>query len=152
MRCFHLYESGRDPAELLRSENQWSTPWGASERGPCDKCGGAGRVAHLCLSCRLGPRPLCPACAGRREWVAICPACEGSGEITRTRRRGVSAFPTREGLLRYLAERRADTESCVILELDAALSGDIDLDADRGAVLVRPKGVLGQEALGSAGS
>jgi hypothetical protein len=59
----------------------------------------------------------------------------------------VSAFPTREGLLRYLRERGADLEGCVILELDAALSADTDLDADRGALLVLPKRVVAEHPL-----
>ena len=147
MRCFHLYSSGEDPAELLRSRHQWSTPWGLPEHGPCDKCGGSGTVSGRCLSCAQGPRALCPACGGRRRGPMRCPSCEGQGAITRTRRRGVSAFPTREGLLRYLHERGADLEGRVILELDAALSADTDLDADRGALLVLPKRVVAEHPL-----
>jgi hypothetical protein len=47
-------------------------------------------------------------------------------------------------LLRYLHERGADLEGRVILELDAALSADTDLDADRGALLVLPKRVMAE--------
>ena len=116
-----------------------STPWGGADRGPCDKCRGAGRVEHRCLSClETGSDPECAACGGRVEWVDVCPACEGDGEITRVERRGVSTFPSLGGLYRYLAERDADLSGSVFLELEGELSGDRDLDADDGAVLVLP--------------
>jgi RecJ-like exonuclease len=121
-----------------------STPWGGADRGPCDKCEGAGRVEHRCLSCiEAGTDPECAACGGRVEWVDVCPACEGDGEITRVKRRGVSAFPSLPGLYRYLAEREADLSGSVFLELQGELSGDRDLDADDGAVLVVPRRIAG---------
>lgn len=48
----------------------------------------------------------------------------------------MSAFPSLEGLYRYLAERGVDGD--FVLELEGELTGDRDLDADAGALLVRP--------------
>ncbi len=133
-----------DPDGLLKPENQVSTPWGGPDHGRCDKCGGSGEVRHRCLSCLESDEPdaECEACAGRAEWDDICPTCEGDGEITRTRRRGVSVLPTIAGLRRYLADRDVDPEGCAIVELDGPLSDDRDLDADSGALLIFPREVV----------
>jgi len=142
-RFFRRWSRDEDPAELLHPENHWSTPWGEPEHGPCDKCSGAGRTRFRCRSClELGPRADCPACGGRVEYDDICPACEGDGEITRTTRDGVSVFPSIEGLRRYIAESEADMDGCGIVELEGELTGDRDLDADTGALLVRPTRVV----------
>lgn len=77
-----------------------------------------------------------------------CPACLGSGEIHRTRRRGVAVFPSREGLYRYLAWKNdAEVEGKVVVELAGELSDDCDLDADHGALLVFPARVVAVEPL-----
>jgi hypothetical protein len=141
--CFKCYSSKNDPRQLLDPENHVSEPWGGHDKGPCDKCGGEASVAFECLSCVSdGVDPECPACDGRMRWVAACPTCEGSGEITRTTRRGVSVFPKVGGLLAYLAEENGDFSDDVIVELEGELTGDVDLDAERGAVLVRPTRVV----------
>lgn len=63
--------------------------------------------------------------------------------VDRDCRDGVSAFPSIEGLYRYLAERGADGDGdCVVLELEGELTGDRDLDADAGALLIRPTRVV----------
>jgi hypothetical protein len=46
---------------------------------------------------------------------------------------------------RYIVEQGGDLDGFVILELEATLSGDLDLDADRGAVLVIPERILARE-------
>lgn len=142
MRFFHRFPAAEDPEKLLDPDEQWSTPWGDDDPGRCDKCGGAGRTEHRCLSCHGATRRDCPACEGRIAFVDRCPACEGSGEITRTKRRGVSAFPALEGLYRYMARRDSDLQDSVVVELEGPLSGDLDLDADEGAVLVLPERIL----------
>jgi len=140
---FHRQPADEDPAELLDPDNQWSTPWGSPDHGRCDKCGGSGQTDWQCLSCHDQGRSDCPSCQGRVRYVDRCPTCEGSGEITRTRRRGVSAFPTIEGLYRYLAgEDPSRLDDAVIVELEGELSGDEDLDADQGALLVLPQGIV----------
>jgi hypothetical protein len=148
---FHLYDADKDPREILNPANQWSTPWGNPSHGPCDKCGGAGRTQYTCLSCvedaTIGQ---CAACQGRIEFTDTCPACEGSGVIDRTTRRGVSAFPSRHGLYRYLAARDVDLSNCVLLELTANLGDERDLDADSGAVLVLPTEVLARHPVDHA--
>jgi len=102
-------------------------------------------VRHRCLSCvERGPEDECPACGGRVEFVDVCPACEGDGTIDRTKRRGVSVFPSVEGLYRYMAERDAEPDDLVV-ELEAELSGDRDLDADAGALVVVPSRVVGTQ-------
>ena len=144
MTYFRQLSIHEDPDELLRPENHNSTPWGGPDHGRCDKCGGAGEVRHRCLSCLEleRPDPECPVCGGRAEWMDVCPTCEGDGEITRTRRRGVSVFPTVAGLRRYLTDRHVDPEGCAIVELDGPVSDDRDLDADSGALLIFPREVV----------
>jgi hypothetical protein len=145
VRAFHSHPADEEPDELLAPEKQVSTPWGAPDPGPCEKCGGSGRAAHRCLSCiEAGePRPECPACGGRVEWDDTCPSCEGDGEITRIEREGIASFPTLPGLSRYLDERDADLRGYVFVELEGELSPDRDLDADEGAILVFASRVLG---------
>jgi hypothetical protein len=142
--CFKSCPRDHDPRELLDPANQVSTPWGGHDHGPCDKCRGEGTIVHECLSCLAGGTdPECPACGGRVRYADRCPTCEGDGVIDRTRRDGVSAFPTIAGLLRYLAEDRREFDGHVIVELEGELTGDVDLDAERGAILVRPTRVVG---------
>jgi hypothetical protein len=140
---YRRWDRDEDPEQLLDPEKQWSTPWGGADHGSCDKCHGRRRCHHRCLSClEDGWREDCPACGGRVEYEDVCPTCEGTGMIDRTTRRGVSVFPSPGGLYRYLAERDAELEDAVILSLDADPSGDRDLDADSGAVLVIPSRVI----------
>jgi hypothetical protein len=86
--------------------------------------------------------PDCAACGGRVEFVDVCPACEGDGTIDRIERDGVSVFPSIEGLLRYIAERGATTDGYRVVELEGELTRDRDLDADAGALLIRPTRVV----------
>ena len=76
------------------------------------------------------------------EFDDACPACEGSGEIGRTKRSGVSVFPTDEGLYRYLVEQKAELENTIVVEVAGELSSDRDLDADSGALLVHPRKIV----------
>lgn len=141
---FRRFPASEDPAQLLRPENQCSTPWGEPEHGPCDKCRGAGTVQYRCRSClETGASPECPSCGGRARFTDVCPSCEGDGTIDRDWRDGVSVFPNLAGLYRYLAERDAGGDGdCVMLELEGELTGDRDLDADAGALLIRPTRIV----------
>jgi hypothetical protein len=146
---FKSWPVDEDPAELLKPQNGFSTPWGEPRHGPCDKCGGRGRTQYRCRSClERGCERDCPACEGRMEFEDVCPACEGDGEIDRTTRRGVSVFPSSEGLRRYLAERDVDVSGYAIVVLSGEPTGDLDLDADAGAMLIEPDRVLGMCPLG----
>lgn len=149
-RFFRLYDAGDDPEELLDPENQWSAPWGTPDHGPCDKCGGTGRTTHECRSCVDEADRACPACEGRVRFEDVCPACEGSGVINRTTRPGVSVFPSLDGLYRYLAEREVDLDGCVIIELEGRPGEDTDLDADAGALLVRPTRIVARHDVDEA--
>jgi hypothetical protein len=141
---YRLWPDDENPEQLLDPSNQLSTPWGEPNHGPCDKCGGSGQTDHRCRSCvERGAEQDCPACQGRVEFRAVCPACEGDGVIDRTVRDGVSVFPTVEGLCAYVAERGRDPDECAIIELVGELSPDTDLDADAGALLIRPTRVVG---------
>src|ERR687893_1764443 len=141
--CFKCCPADEDPRGLLDPENQVATPWGGHDHGPCDKCGGEGTVAYECLSCLgAGTDPECPACEGRVRFADRCPTCEGDGNIDRTTRDGVSVFPKVEGLLRYLAEESRDFDGHLVVELEGELTDDLDLDAERGALLVRPTHVV----------
>ncbi len=140
---FHSCPADTNPELLLDPERQFTTPWGSPEHGPCDKCEGPGTVRYECKSClEEGADEDCPACEGRVHFQAPCPACEGSGVIDRTRRRGIAVFPTRAGLYRYLAEREADVEERVMVELEGEVSEDRDLDADAGALLLHPTRIV----------
>jgi hypothetical protein len=144
IRCFKSCPRDHDPRELLDPENHVATPWGGHDHGPCDKCHGEGSVAYECLSCKAtGTDPECPACEGRVRFVDTCPTCEGDGIIDRTERNGVSVFPTLGGLVRYLSEDDRKFDGHVIVELDGELTDDVDLDAERGALLVRPVYIVG---------
>jgi hypothetical protein len=141
---FRRFPHDEDPQDLLDPENQLSTPWGTADHGPCDKCNGECVIKYECLSCIAeGADSSCPACSGRVTFEARCPTCEGDGMIDRTRRRGVSAFPTEAGLYLYLAEERADLSDDRLLVMEGELTGDLDLDAERGAVLIAPTAILG---------
>jgi hypothetical protein len=140
---FRAWEESEDPNKLLDPDEQLSTPWGEPRHGRCEKCDGSGRVAWRCRSCLAGGgRHECAACQGRITFVDRCPSCEGTGEVTRTTREGVSVVPTIEGLYLYLAERGGEADGKVIVELDGPLSGDVDLDAEAGALLVKPERVV----------
>lgn len=139
-----MNSSSDDPRTLLSEEGQWTEPWGSSDDGaPCDKCGGCGRTAHECWSCELGgSSDSCPVCHGRVRWEAECPVCRGSGKVDGKPRRGVSVFPRAEGLYHYMESKAVDLEGCLIVELDGEPSGDVDFDADQGAMLVIPTAIL----------
>jgi hypothetical protein len=140
---FHCCEGEADPQRLLDPAQHYTEPWGSSDHGRCEKCGGSGEVDYRCRSClERGPDPGCPSCVGRVESRGPCPPCEGSGEIERTRRRGVAVFPSAEGLYRYMVERDADLAGRLIVEVAGRLSEDLDLDADAGALLVFPERVV----------
>lgn len=146
---FHCHPEGEDPGVLLDPDQQVTEPWGEPEHGPCDKCGGQGTATYECFSCmEAGADPDCPACQGRVRFEQTCPTCQGSGEIHRTRRRGIAVFPRREGLYRYLAWKNdAKVEGKVVVEVAGELSDDCDLDADHGALLVFPRELVSVEPL-----
>jgi hypothetical protein len=146
---FHSCPAEADPASLLDPDQQVTEPWGEPEHGPCDKCGGRGTTGYECFSClEAGSDPRCLVCQGRVRFEQTCPTCQGSGEIHRTRRRGIAVFPRREGLYRYLAWKSdSEPEGKVVVELVGRLSDDCDLDADHGALLVFPERVVAVEPL-----
>jgi len=140
---FRCGSADADPERLLDPDHQFTEPWGSAEPGRCDKCGGAGTVLYKCRSCmETGGKAGCPACQGRVRFRETCPACLGSGHVDHTRRAGLAVFPTREGLYRYLAERNANVEGTVVIELEGRPSEERDLDADAGALLVLPERIV----------
>jgi hypothetical protein len=62
----------------------------------------------------------------------------GTGRVDGSPRHGVSVYPTVEGLYRYMLASEADLDDCVVVELEASRSEDVDFDADEGAMLVIP--------------
>ncbi len=54
----------------------------------------------------------------------------------------MSVFPDEEGLYRYMLDRGADFEDCVVVELEGHESEDEDFDADEGALLVIPTRIV----------
>jgi hypothetical protein len=142
---YRLHPEDESPDDLLEPENQVCHPWGEPEFGPCDKCGGGGETDYECQSCMAtGADSDCPSCHGQVHFRGTCPPCDGTGEITDSQRNGVSVFPKREGLLRYLLKRDADIEGKIV-SLRGEPTGDLDFDADDGAFLVRPTEILGAE-------
>jgi hypothetical protein len=71
------------------------------------------------------------------RWEGECPVCRGSGEVDGKPRRGISVFPTAEGLYHYLIATEAELVG-VLVELEAEPADDVDFDADQGAILVIP--------------
>jgi DnaJ-class molecular chaperone len=142
-----MSSSGEDPGLLLTDAGQWTEPWGASnDSDRCDKCAGEGSLRHECWSCETtGPDDDCPACGGAVNWRAACPVCRGSDRIDGAPRHGVSAFPTVEGLYRYMLAKEADLEGCVLVTMEASPAEDVDFDADQGALLVLPVEILARE-------
>jgi hypothetical protein len=141
-RYFRRWKAGEDPAQLLDPAHQWSMLLGTPVHGPCVRCRSARLVEYHCCACLQAPLGrACPACAGLIQFVDVCPVCEGAGTIGRPRRRGVSVFPTADGLYRYIAEQDVDGDDCIV-ELEGPLSGDRDLDADAGALLILPTRVV----------
>lgn len=140
---FHCCPADVDPERVLDPDRQFTEPWGGADHGRCDKCGGAGTVLYECRSCmETGGKADCPSCEGRVRFRETCPACLGSGQVDHMRRAGLAVFPTREGLYRYLAERNANVEGKVMVELEGRPSEERDLDADAGALLVLPERIV----------
>src|SRR5437868_376273 len=109
MRCYRMNPQGEDPQRLLGDEAQWTEPWGASEHNThCEKCDGTGRAQYRCWSCLLTQADRsCPACGGKVGWEDVCPVCRGSGKVDGEPRHGVSVFPRREALYRYMLRTEA---------------------------------------------
>jgi len=150
MTFFRSCSAVEDPENLLDPDRQFTEPWGGHDRGVCDKCGGEGVTLYECRSClERGTDPECPACQGRVRFSETCPVCLGDGLINHTKRRGIAVFPTREGLYRYLAEKGADVEGSVVVELEGPIGDERDLDADNGALLVFPHRLVAVEPLDS---
>lgn len=139
---YRLHPEDHDPQELLEPENQVSKPWGGADHGRCDKCGGSGRTTFHCESCSVAADPRCESCHGAVEFEGECPTCRGTGEITDSERRGVSVFPSADGLYRYMLRRDADMEGSIVVELEGKESDDVDFDADEGALLVFPTRIV----------
>jgi hypothetical protein len=140
---FHCRSADGEVEELLDPAQQFTEPWGAADHGRCDKCGASGTTLYECRSClEAGPRSDCPACRGRVRFRETCPACLGDGHIDHTRRAGIAVFPAREGLYRYLAEKNANVEGKVVVELEGRVSEERDLDADAGALLLLPERIV----------
>ena len=50
-------------------------------------------------------------------------------------------YPKLEGLYRYMLANGADLDHCLVVELDGERSGEVDFDADEGALLVLPSAI-----------
>lgn len=126
------------PADLLLAEHQTSSVWvGAAERR-CPGCGGAG-----VLLTEVDPDD------DDDTGVETCDDCDGEGRITIETQDGVSVCRSLRGLIGYLSQRSFYVAPSVLL---VALEGeevddDQDVDADAGAVLVRPTRIVRVEPL-----
>ncbi len=141
-RFFRVHPPDDDPQALLDPDEQVTEPWGDDDKGPCDKCHGAGRTEHECESCRAERRGDCPSCRGAVSYERDCPACGGTGRISDPRRRGVSVFRDEDGLYRYFIKREGRLRGQRLVELEGELSEDEDVDADEGALLVHPTSIV----------
>ena len=141
-RFFRVHPPDDDPQALLDPREQVTEPWGDDGEGPCDKCHGTGRTEHECESCRAERRGDCPSCQGEVSYARDCPACEGTGRISDPERRGVSVFRDEDGLYRYFIKREGRLRGQRLVELEGELSEDEDIDADEGALLVRPTRIV----------
>ena len=145
MSYFRIQRPGEEPEALLDPEQQTTEPWSGTTWGRCDKCGGMGETEHECESCQAdGADSGCPVCHGEVRYRDQCPVCEGSGEVDDSSRDGISVFPDLDGLYRYMVKRDAELdERCMVVELVGPESEDQDFDADEGALLVHPTGIVG---------
>ena len=141
-RYYRVHPPDADPDELLHPEEQVTRPWGEGDEGPCDKCHGTGRTQHECESCRDPREEGCPSCHGDVSYDRECPACGGTGRIDDPARRGVSVFPDEDGLYRYMLKREGKLRGQRLVVLEGELSEDEDVDADEGALLVRPTRIV----------
>ena len=141
-RFFRVHPPDADPEALLDPQEQVTHPWGDDDEGPCDKCHGTGRTQHECESCLAGVDDDCPSCRGKVRYERECPACGGSGRIEDPARRGVSVFPDEDGLYRYMIKREGRLRGRALVVLEGELSEDEDIDADEGALLVRPTAIV----------
>ena len=142
---FRLHPEDESPERLLDAAAQRAEPWGGGEDGRCDKCEGGGRVTYECESCKEGADSDCEVCGGDVRYEGRCPACRGTGEVDDEPRDGVSVFADPDGLYRYMIKRDGDLKGSVLVKLEGEPTGDEDFDADEGAVLVRPRRILGTE-------
>jgi hypothetical protein len=144
MSYFRIQQPGEEPERLLDPEQQVTKPWSGTTWGRCDKCGGSGQTEHECESCTAGGADTgCPVCHGEVHYRGECPVCKGSGEVDDSSRDGISVFPDLDGLYRYMVKRGADLEEgCTVVELVGPESEDDDFDADEGALLVHPTGIV----------
>jgi hypothetical protein len=141
-RYYRVQSADADPEALLHPDQQVSEPWGDGNSGPCDKCDGTGRTQHECESCLAGVDADCPSCSGKVSYERECPACGGSGRLDDPARRGVSVFPDEDGLYRYMIKREGRLSGRALVVLEGELSEDEDIDADEGALLVRPTAIV----------
>ena len=141
-RYYRVQAPDSDPAKLLHPSEQVSQPWGERGEGPCDKCDGSGRTQHECESCKAAVDEDCPSCSGKVAYERECPACGGTGVIEDAARRGVSVFPDEDGLYRYMIKREGRLADRMLVVLEGTLSEDEDIDADEGALLVRPTRIV----------
>ena len=54
----------------------------------------------------------------------------------------MSVFPDEEGLYRYMIKREGRLEGQLLVVVEGELSEDEDIDADEGALLVRPSTIV----------
>jgi hypothetical protein len=53
----------------------------------------------------------------------------------------VSVYPRLEGLYHYMLSNDVELDNCLVVELEAKRSPDVDFDGDEGALLVLPTAI-----------
>lgn len=131
MTYYRIHDTGRcRPEDLLLSENQVSRVWQGVMYRQCPDCGGSG-VEDL---------GWCEA--DQRVLTCRCERCRGDGQEQMDRQDGVSVCRTIGQLEAYLADRSPSRANTVLVELEGDECDDQDLDAEHGALLVRPTRII----------
>ena len=126
-----------DPERLLDADEQVSTVWvGVVYRG-CQHCDGTG--THLVDCCDDED---CPCCGGIGTRLDDCGECDGRGEHAIGSQQGVSVCRSRESLIGYLAGRSPSLAGVHLVEMEGEECDEEDIDADEGAVLIRPTRIV----------
>lgn len=139
---YRIQDADRDVAELLDPATWQSRPW-------------VGELWKRCPDCYEGWVQVFDE-DGRAVFdrhgepeFEICGTCRGSSEVEDVRY-GVSACQDLDQLYRYFAERDAELDGCVLVELRGRRAEDDDHEWTRGAILVWPTEIVSVTSLDPA--
>jgi hypothetical protein len=141
---YRVHDTSRcAPAALLEARHQRSIVWTGGVYRRCETCGGVGAVDGESYEDEDGDVTCDPE---------PCPArCDG-GQMRIESQAGVSVCRSIESLVQYFRYRAAYLgDDSVLVELEGEpVEDDQDVDADEGALLVRPTRIVRVIPLGAS--